>query len=155
MILDRVEAIDRYAPLHPAFPKAFSVLRDPSTISLPDGRHEIDGDRIIVILNSYSTKPREPVSWESHRRYIDIQAVIHGEEICGWAPTESLNSGLPYDSATDYASYTGSGFFFELRTGIFAIFFPDDGHAPGLSLPRSSDVRKLVIKVKDTEEIAI
>lgn len=44
MILDTLENADLYANLHPAFAAAFALLRREDLASLPEGRHDIDGD---------------------------------------------------------------------------------------------------------------
>jgi len=33
----------------------------------------------------YQTKPREQGIWEAHRKYIDVQYMIQGSELMGWA----------------------------------------------------------------------
>lgn len=147
MIIDRIDAMEGYSALHPLFPKAFALLRDPATMKLPDGRHLLDGERIIALVSTYASKPRAPVSWEAHRRYIDIQVVLSGEELCGWAPIAQLTADGAYSEETDYAPFSGSGTFLTLRPGLFAVFFPRDGHAPGLAVDESIAVRKLVLKV--------
>jgi len=137
MIIDRIEDVDFYAALHPLFPTAFALLRDPATFALPDGRHQLDGDRIIALISSYPSKSRAVLSWEAHRRHIDIQTVI-----------SELAADGDYREETDFEPYSGSGMFLTFRPGLFAIFFPGDGHAPGLAIDESAPVRKLVMKIR-------
>lgn len=147
MIIDRIENAERYSGIHPLFPRAFAALRDSKTSMLTDGRHPIEHDRIVAIPGSYVTKSPALSVWEAHRKYIDIQTVLSGEEYCGWAPLTQLTAVSPYDDEGDHAGYSGMGTSLLLRPGIFAVFFPEDGHAPGLAVADPAPVKKLVIKV--------
>ena len=48
MILDRLDNAQRYEAIHPGFRAAFEFLKRSDSANLPDGRHEIDGDRVSV-----------------------------------------------------------------------------------------------------------
>ena len=45
-----------------------------------------------VLLSEAETRSPEQVRYEAHRRYIDIQLVIRGEEAIGWhwSPLQSV-----------------------------------------------------------------
>jgi biofilm protein TabA len=146
VILDTLANAARYAAVHPRFAAAFDFLARPSTASLPDGRHEIDGDRLFVLVDRSAGRGREGATLETHRRYIDIQVTLEGLEEIGWAPLASLRPPRgAYDDAKDIA-------FFDDRPttwvgvppGHFVIFFPQDAHAP---LAGRGQLRKAVVKV--------
>ena len=59
MIIDTLENTDRYECVHPRFKAAFHFLRNTNLAALPDGRFEIDGDRLFVLTQTYQTKPLE------------------------------------------------------------------------------------------------
>ena len=73
MILDLIRNADRYRPISRRIASALDFLAQPSTSMLAIGRHCIDGENIIAIVDDYI--PRAPANsfWESHRRYIDVQ----------------------------------------------------------------------------------
>jgi YhcH/YjgK/YiaL family protein len=54
-----------------------------------------------------------------------------------------------YNSEKDYTLYKGHVSLIQMKPGMFAIFYPNDLHMPGLS-DMEVKVKKLVIKVKTT-----
>ena len=149
MILDRLENSARIAALHPAFPAAFAWLAsfDPST---PDGRVEIDGEGTVAIIQRYRTAPPADKKWETHRIHGDIQALFAGSERIGYHPRAGLEVKVPYDSAKDAAFYypPASSSLLDFPAGTFAVFFPEDGHQPGVMTHEPADVLKVVVKFR-------
>ena len=48
--------------------------------SLPDGKYELEGERIYALISSYETSPDAECRFEAHRKYIDAQILLEGEE---------------------------------------------------------------------------
>ena len=98
----------------------------------------------------YLAKARPEGFFESHRRYIDVQVVVAGEEIMELADVARLTVQKPYDAERDlivYADYAAASVL-KLGAGEAAIFFPVDGHMPCLRPGVTAKlVRKTVIKV--------
>ena len=114
----------------------------------PDGRVEIDGDRIFALPQGYQTRPAAQCRWEAHRRYIDIQYVVTGREAMGYAPLSTLKPTTDFDQAKDVGFYDGTGSIITVEAGMFAIFFPHDAHMPCMQVTgRPEPVRKVVVKV--------
>ena len=105
-----------------------------------------------AIVSEYTTKVVNENGYEAHRQYIDIQALLQGEERIACAPVERLRETKPYSEENDAAFYTADlplqPSYLPLQPGYFAIFFPQDGHMPCLSVSEPQGVRKVVIKVK-------
>ncbi len=101
---------------------------------------------VIVKCEEPSLLPRERVSLEAHRRFIDIHVPLKGPETIGWAPLESLHHPRgAYDPDKDIIFYgDGAHSLLHLKVGQMAIFFPDDAHAPNIGLGTH---RKLCIKI--------
>lgn len=148
MIADLLPHADLYASVHPLFGAGFAYLRR-FTGDVADGRHELDGDRLFALVQSYRTEPAAEKRFEAHRRYIDIQYVFSGEEIFGHAELAALKPGDPFDEAKDIGFYgePDSWTPVTLLPGSFVVAFPHDGHKPGCSLRGPAAVRKIVIKV--------
>ena len=146
MILDVLERGHHYADLHPLFGRAFEFLRGTDLGALPAGRHELEGERLYLSIDSAVGRGREHARLEHHRRYIDIQLCIAGDEQFGWLPLGCCNTrDGEFDPKLDI------GFFLdEPQTWVplvqrnFVIFFPADAHAP---LAGTGPVRKAVMKV--------
>jgi YhcH/YjgK/YiaL family protein len=152
MILDTLDAIDRYSPLNPRFGAAFAFLRrlgaDPTI-----GRHEIDGDSAYALVQHYQTRSAAGASLEAHQRYIDIQYVARGHEAIHWASLAGLTVTMPHDAAKDVALFSlpPDAVPVPIRAGQCAILFPDDAHAPCCIWGEPTEVVKVVLKVAVAE----
>ena len=150
MILDLLAHAAPYERLHAGFSSAFAFLRRSDLATLAAGRHAIDGDRSYAIVQDYDTLPLAEGRLEVHRRFIDIQYVISGEELIGYAPLAGQPEAVPYVPDKDLAFLLGPADPIPLRAGQFAIFFPHDAHMPGRTGGAPVKVRKVVVKVAVT-----
>ena len=140
----------RYTRLSPRFAAAFEFLEQ-LPAGQPAGRYEISGDNCFALVQSYLTKPAAKAAFEAHQRYTDIQFIQSGTETILWTPLATLTQVTqPYVAEKDIAFYATPALTtaINLSAGDFAIFFPEDGHAPGLECGSSAIVRKVVIKVR-------
>jgi YhcH/YjgK/YiaL family protein len=148
VILDSLDQSDQYSLIHPLFKSAFEYLKAfrPST---PDGRQEIFADRMFSLPQTYQTVPASEKQFEAHRRYIDIQYILSGEEMIEHAHVGLLRPASEFDVEKDVRFFndptTSSPIV--LRAGDFAVFFPHDAHKPCLSVSKPVTVRKVVVKV--------
>ena len=132
MVLDTLGRAERYAGLHPRFADAFEYLAHTDLAALPTGRTDIDGDRLFVILDRKDGRGREGARLEAHRRYIDIQFTIGGDEEIGWTPLAACTAAdAPFDETKDIVFFSDApASWVRVPRGSFAIFFPEDAHAP-------------------------
>ncbi|WP_352402569.1 YhcH/YjgK/YiaL family protein [Synergistes jonesii] len=99
-------------------------------------------------FGEYDTKPAEEIPFEAHKRYWDLQIVVEGEELIGYAPLESLSPKTPYDEENDVAFYEGEGQELKLARGLAILLAPWEGHRPGTSAGKTPrHVRKIVVKL--------
>jgi biofilm protein TabA len=148
MVVDRLAESERYLRMHPLFQQAFEFLnqlaRDPERFA--DGRHTLVEGRLAVILERAEGRGVAEARLEAHRKMIDIQFLLSGEERIGWRPQPEC-SGIveAYSTERDIEFYSEQPTtWLELRPGDFAIFFPSDAHAP---LAGSGPLRKAIAKV--------
>ena len=97
---------------------------------------------------------KNEVGFEAHRKNIDIQYLLKGEERIACMPIEKLTETEPYSEEKDAAFYDADGVMAQTMTmggGYFAIFFPQDGHMPQLCVDVSRMVNKVVVKVAINE----
>jgi YhcH/YjgK/YiaL family protein len=129
--------------------RAFEYLAGTDLTTLPLGRTDVLGDDIYVTVSEAETKPREQVKFEAHRRYIDIQLVVRGQEAMGVAPAAALTTVEPYDPARDieFFAVPATSETVAVRAGEFVVFTPDTGHRPSLHLEGPHVSRKVVVKV--------
>ena len=148
MIIDKIENAILYKSLGDRIQKSFDYIKQTNLKKLQPGRYDIDGDNIFALISEYQTKPEAEGKLEAHKKYIDVQFVIEGEELMGYAPLGNQEILEPYKEENDIIFYKGEKVFIKVPEGMFAIFFPEDVHMPGIQVEKKSLVRKLVIKVK-------
>ena len=127
---------------------AFNFLTKNDFSKMEAGKYEIDKSDIYALVQSYETKPKEKGSWEAHRRYLDIQYIVEGIELIGYAALGIMKPCCEYKEKEDYLLFEGKGDFFILRPKNFAIFLPQDVHMPGLAVTNPQMVKKVVVKVR-------
>jgi YhcH/YjgK/YiaL family protein len=148
MVLDKIKNHARYEQLNPRFAEAFNFILKTNFSSLPEGKHLIEGDDLFAIHQQYNTKDAHECMLEAHKKYIDIQYIIDGEEYIGIDSLDNQPAQVPYDEGKDVAFFNGQGQRFKLEAGSFAIFFPTDLHMPCVKVNESSIVKKVVMKVR-------
>ena len=145
MILDTLAMGTRYAALHPAFSKAMAFLNATDLAALPEGRHDIDGDRVYALVMQVQGRGQSAARLEAHRRYIDIQVTVTGEEVIGWRQARGCTADEPFDAKTDLGFFRDVPLaWITIPAGCFAVFYPEDAHAP---LAGSGPALKVVVKV--------
>lgn len=148
MIIDDLEHAARYRKFGHRFGQGFDYLLNHNFAAMESGRYAISGEKVFALVQRYESKPREPLKWEAHRRYADIQYIASGTETIGYAPLRTLFETEPYVAEKDVLFASGNGSFFSLGAGAFAVFFPGEAHAPGLAFQSSEPILKVVIKVE-------
>ena len=146
MILDTLENYQLYSTINERIAKGFAFLRKTDLDAIPSGKHDIEGDTIFALVQEYQTKPLNECKLESHKKYIDIQYVIRGEEFMG-VTTKNNQKILEQDEDKDYTFYEGTTSLVRVSKGMFTIFFPDDLHQPCVQIESTAEVKKVVIKV--------
>lgn len=148
MIIDTLKNASKYYPAHPLFAKAFEYISQTDLANAPDNKSDIaDGLKAIVSNAPGKTKEASLAKFECHNKNIDIQVCIKGAETIGWKPREKcLIPNGDYNTEKDVQFYNDPpDTYFQLTDGQFAIFFPEDVHAPMIG---EGTIKKLVIKVR-------
>ena len=149
MVYDKIDNIEIYKGLSTDIYEALKFLQN-ATPDIAPGVYQIT-PRVKAIVSEYETKPQNPNGYEAHKKYIDIQALLKGEERLDCLPIEWLKQTKPYSEECDAAFYSADTTLqpssLTLRPGYFAILYPQDGHMPQLTVTAPSMVKKVVIKV--------
>lgn len=146
MILDSLENFGMYLSMNPNFAKALEFLKGNNLDELPLGRNEVSGDLVYANVVEAKPKSKDCVPIEIHRKYIDIHVPLSGDEQMGYTPVNEL----PYaefveaDDAALYPVSLRARDYFNVKKGEFAVFFPQDGHAPAIT---DVPLKKIIIKV--------
>ena len=150
MIIDTIENASKYCSIHPLFAKAFEYIKTTDLANIEIGKYEIaEGLKAIFSDKKGMTAADSIAKFECHDKNIDIQLCINGKETIGWKPRNTCTAPKgEYNPEKDVSFYNDvPDMFFQLTNGQFAIFFPEDVHAPMIAVDEHS-IRKLVIKVK-------
>ncbi len=147
MVLDTLENSDKYISLHPNFAKAFEFIKSVNLETVEVGKYEIDGKDVHAAVMIKDGGPSETAKFEAHRNYIDIQVCPSGSEELGWKPlSKCVNIKDEYNPEKDVTFYADKpDMYFKMHAGQFAIFYPEDVHAP---LIGEGQIKKLVVKIK-------
>ena len=145
MIIDKIENLKQYYALNPRFEEVGEFLEQNDLAKLENGRHVIDGDKLFVNVEDDKGKTKDEAVIEYHRKMIDIQVPLNIPETYGYTPVADLPDA-PFDEEKDIAKQPGikPHNFVTLQPGEFAIFFPQDGHAPCIA---DGMIHKAVFKV--------
>jgi len=149
MIIDIAKNMATYENLSEKFKQAFEFLSNQDLENLEIGRYELDSDNLFVLIQEYTGKKEEKESkCEAHKKYIDIQYIISGVEKMGYAPIDTLEIVDPYNETKDVLFAKFKGDFTVFNKDMFAIFFPQDAHKPGVEVIEGTTIKKAVVKIK-------
>ena len=148
MIFDNLANCAQYYNLK-GLKEGFEFLKNTDLKALVDGRYEIDGDRIFANVQTLTTKPKSEKKWEVHRKYIDIQYVITGSECMGFGLLEDFKEiKESYKDTKDVEFLDGNNYsYVNVKEGNFTVFYPNDVHAPMLSVDKEEKIKKVIVKI--------
>jgi len=146
MILDSLKSAPIYFNLNSRFKEAFDFIEKNDLEGMEPGTYLLDGENLYMTIAEFDGKQPESAKLEAHRKYIDIQLVLQGQETMGWSTIENCkNESDPYNSEKDIVFFTEKPTaYVSVHPKEFVVFFPEDGHAPGISNNR---IKKVVVKV--------
>ena len=146
MVLDSLDNLEKYVSLNPLFTDVLDYIRNNDLARHEPGKVFIEGNDLFVNYSIAKGKTTEEAKLESHDKMIDIQIPISCAETMGYTPRKDLPE-VPYDADKDISFYEGPAQqYVTVEPGSFAIFFPQDGHAPCIS--QESQIQKIIFKVK-------
>lgn len=156
-----IAALRAQAPQNSRFAAAFAhaeeLMRPGSAAAIrlrgigPGSSNRIElNEGVFAVEQVYETKARAEGFFESHRKYIDLQVVIEGDETIEVVDAARIAVRDPFDAERDLVTYGDTAEAAQLRVnaGIGAIFYPVDVHMPSLRVGSSPAlVRKVVVKI--------
>tara|TARA_B110000008_G_C16801039_1_gene496736 strand:- start:129 stop:584 length:456 start_codon:yes stop_codon:yes gene_type:complete len=148
MILDTFSNIGLYKKFSNDIFSGLNFLKN----SKPDisfGVHNISSS-LIAIVEEYQTQNQDCFEFESHRRVIDIQYPIVGEERILLSSIKDMTIKKSYDHEKDCIFYTNpknKPTKVDIGNDTFAIFFENDGHSPKHCVNSPQYIKKITIKV--------
>lgn len=146
MVVDKIENLDNYVSLNPLFAQAIEFLKSNNLSEMEVGKTELKGADLVVNVAQTSPKTKEQAKLETHNKFIDIQIPLSGVEVMGYtAGADCKPADAAYNEEKDITFFEGlADSYIAVKPGMFAIFFPEDGHAPGIT---ETGVKKIIVKV--------
>lgn len=141
---------NRYLQMHPRFSEAFAALEAAAAKPFEAGRYSVVGEDLFYVALEYTTKPQEEAVIEGHRAYVDVMYILEGEEQISYLPLREISCiTREYDEKGDcfLAKMEPTASPIHASAGDIVIFFPEDGHAPGINWCTTKNVKKLIAKV--------
>ncbi len=148
MIVDQLKNIDTYKEISEDIYAGLKFLAN-ATHDIALGTYPIN-ERVKAIVSEYPTVENFERGYEAHKHVIDIQYPILGVERVKWSPIEEMEVNIPYDEAKDrtfYKNPSAMGTHVDIGQGIFAVMFPQDGHAPQHYVEKPEVIKKITVKV--------
>jgi len=143
-----VSSIKNYKNILNFFPQldiVFNYIIKNINAKTLDGKYNITKE-IYAVVQTCLPKPKKEQVLEKHKKYIDLQLVVSGKEKIGWKYFDKTFKTLKsYSNKNDISFYSNApDTFINLKKGEFAIFFPEDTHAP---LCCDKQVKKCIVKI--------
>ena len=142
MIICPWKDIKKYESLLPGIGEAFDAINalesfEPATYQLSGG------NRFFVAAGT----TKAPDVAEAHRKYLDIQYIVKGKEVMGWADLAVCTPENDINEEKDIGMYSGPFAFHTISEGTCYVVFPEDVHMPGRHLDVPNDFVKIVVKL--------
>ncbi len=147
MIIGNIHSLQSWLPEE--LRQAIEHVKQHITAQTPVGKHDIDGNRLFMLVSEDTTQPIGERKAEFHRRYLDIQIVMRGQEGMTFS---TLPAGKP---DTDWLEDKDIAFLpageqektVALSEGDFVVFYPGEVHKPLCAVGEPAGVRKVVVKL--------
>lgn len=146
MIYDTLANLKAYQGLQPELYRALELLTQIDFATLPDGKYEVDGEKLFYQLSTYDSREENDTP-EAHRKYIDVQFLVSGQEWVGVAPLSAMEQEVEARPEGDIWFYRGPVNDLLLAGDRFMVFFPQDAHAPCVAVDHPAPCRKCLVKV--------
>ena len=144
MIICPWKDIMRYAPVLPGLEEAVAAVNALTEYEDKKNYPLSDGNRFFIAVGT----TKAPDVAEAHRKYLDIQYIVKGKEVMGWADLADCQPAGEFNETKDVGKYSGEFEYITIPEGICYVAFPEDAHMPGRHLDVPNDFVKVVVKLK-------
>jgi len=130
--------------------RAIDYLKQNDFLSMEAGVYKIDGDDIFAQVVDATTREKDKVSPEVHKKYIDVQFSVEGKEKIGFARDTGNNEVLEdllNEKDIKFYKNVESEIDLIMKPGSFAVLFPNDVHRPACCHGEPCSIRKVIVKI--------
>lgn len=145
--MEKIIDLKLYLEKIPDGEKVYSFLTS-ITEETPKGRHDFN-NKVYVNVVSYETKDGFDGIFESHREYIDLHVLIHGEEKIYYDKKEDMTVTKEYDEQGDYELLKSNKYYSLNYIAMQGIECEtNEPHMAGGSVSESQIILKAIVKIK-------
>lgn len=129
---------------------ALEYLNSIDIYKIEKNKKIIVNDDFYYTVQEYETKLVEQCKFESHRKYIDIQIIVNGEELMQIADISRLYIQEEYDGEKDIMFWKTPDQVMSvtLKQGDYIVLYPENAHRGAIKCGKETRVLKIVGKVR-------
>lgn len=145
MIVDTLDNISKYSEIIPKKAIKFMISLDNN---IKSGRYNID-EESYANIDEYEPKLIDKCKFEAHKKYIDIQMIVCGEEEIHLTDIKNLKVSEKYDENRDIMFFENSEKYIDkikLVPNKFVLIYPHEAHKPQIKTT-ANFVKKIVVKI--------
>ncbi|WP_461216031.1 NanQ anomerase/TabA/YiaL family protein [Lacticaseibacillus sp. GG6-2] len=155
MIISNLNSLDTaLLRKQPVFNEVFQYIETNDLKQLSEGRYDVGENGAFILIQKYQTRDEQDCKYESHRKYIDFQLILSGQELMRVKEIGEMVLSEDHFAESDAGFYelpTTEVIEKTFNTGEYAVFFPGDVHQPCVKTDgKSSNVIKACIKIPVT-----
>ncbi len=151
MIYSSIYAGNDWSMYPDAIKRALSYIKEHDIRGMEPGKYEIEGDKMYILVQNPTQKAIEDTHLEMHYKYLDLQYIVDGGELMGFAPKKVDPEIIEAKESSDtyYVADVEDEQFVVLNPGDFCILFPNDLHRPAIEVPAEEPApyHKAVVKI--------
>ncbi|MDD5862982.1 MAG: YhcH/YjgK/YiaL family protein [Prevotella sp.] len=147
--VNTIEFYEQYQKNPEQWKALFSWLAHTDLLTLPKGKHPIEGSNLVVSVEDDVNRPLEKRKSESHHHHIDFQYVVRGTERFGIIDHYTSTPNCRYKPDVIHYDYqVEKTRFMDSNPRQFFIFFPGDWHIAKIKNDTDDQqIRVIVVKV--------
>ncbi|KII76710.1 YhcH/YjgK/YiaL family protein [Vibrio renipiscarius] len=149
MFKGNLSELDTYQNLPVKMFEVIEQVKQRLSASVENGRYQLDGDDVFFFVVDDNTKVITDCKSEIHRKYIDVQIILAGEERFGYSlqPFNSIAEDLLEARDVAFSEDLVNEQFADLKAHDFIVFNTQQPHRPLVAVNDPMPVRKAIIKI--------
>lgn len=128
---------------------AIAYLKKLDLGQIGSGIQEVNED-FYYFVQEYKTKKPQDCVLESHRKYIDIQWIVEGEEAIDVVDVSRLQIEQKYSVEKDILLWkpVSNRMRVVLKAGSYVVLYPEDAHMGCIAVDGQTQVKKIIGKIR-------
>ncbi len=143
MIVDRIEAMDKYCDKIPYLDEALRFVRE--NVKIEEGKYYFEHG--FAMLQAGETRPIDADTFEVHPEHIDFHWLLEGNEYILWNKLNNMEVDSPYNPEKDRLALRGEGSPLQMKPGMCVILYPTDVHKGNCHLDMPLKYKKFIVKI--------